>query len=130
VPRWSNPEIHVRYRPLDLEELKPIYKALAKKGDDPDLILDQNAAVLVKACIDVYAVLDGKTYSLRPGDPTGDRTKIDEDLAENLGVTDKRAVAVCRALFLTDFDLLNHARKLADFSGEAAEEVDKEFEGE
>jgi hypothetical protein len=130
VPRWSDPEIHVLYRPVEFHELRPIFKAFQKNNDDPEGILNNNAAVLAKACVGVYALLDGKRYSLNPDDPSGELTKFDADLGRNLGIAEDRAVSICRALFITDFDLLNHARELADWSGETAEKAVEEIKGE
>lgn len=131
VPRWTDPEIHILYRPLELEALTKAQKAVAKaKGDRSEVVLDQNASGLIKACVGIYALIDGERYSLKQGDPNGELTVFDDDLAAALGLDPGRALPLCKKLFITDGDLLSHALQLTEWSGFAATKSDEEFTGE
>lgn len=132
VPRWGDegtPEIVVRYKPT-----KPSVALSAtekrRSAKDPEWLMLANADVLVDACVGVYAVYKGKQYSLRPGEPDGPWTRFDPDLAENLGLSTKRAVDVVRALYLTDGDLIGAVNALAEWSGTVLPKVDEEALGE
>lgn len=135
VPRWSDPEIWVRYVPVDFDIVDKARRlSEGKKGDKVSgAILLANIDCLVAGCIGVYATLpdvvdgdgDPQQLSLRPGDPEGEWTRFDQDLAVNLGMnTEATARQVVRTLFLAEGDILSHASELAKFSGYAGEEAD------
>lgn len=129
VPGWSNPEIWVRYRPASHPEvrgpLQRIEKMPAKEKGEAEF--NANIDLLVNTCLAVYATIDGKQYSLRPGQPDGELTKFDEALAENLGVTPATARATARALFLKDGDIVSHASSLIRWSGYVDEATEAEY---
>lgn len=132
VPRWGEdgtPEIVVRYKP---SKPQVALRATEKRRteNDPDWLILANADVLVDACIGVYAVYQGKKYSLKPGEPNAPWTKFDRNLAENLGIETNRAVEVVRALYLTDGDLIGAVNALAAWSGTVLPQIDEESLGE
>jgi hypothetical protein len=136
VPRWNDPEIWVRYKPIDHSIIRAGYSRIesappAKKGE---VEVNSNADLLIRACVGVYAKLPEDTegeYSLRPGDPEGVPTRFDPDLATNLGLSDKStAREVVRKLFITEGDIIAHAKAVAEFSGYTEDETDTDFLGE
>lgn len=134
VPRWSDPEIVVRYKAIDHSAIRAggvaYDKAPAKRKAEAEV--NANCDVLAKACVAVFARLDGQEYSLRPDDPKGEYTKFDADLGANLGLDrdDCTARQVIKALFFTDGDILGHAQKVAEFSGYREQEADEGLSGE
>lgn len=133
VPRWEDPEIWITYRPVDHSEVRKVQQRVEKTPNKQkgEAEVDGNADLLVRYTEGVYALLDGKRYSLKPGDPEGELTTFDSDLAENLGLGEGASGRmICRALFLTDGDLIAHARDLARWSGYREETADSELEGE
>jgi hypothetical protein len=90
VPRWKDPEILVRYKPVPHRYFAAgqniVDKATGK--DKAKIEVSANIDILLKGCTAVFARLDGQDYSLRLGDPKGDFTTFDPDLAENLGLGD------------------------------------------
>lgn len=118
VPRWDNPEMFVRFKPVSHALLKKATRvglnAAERKRDEAEV--EANCDVLIDGCVGVFARLDGKDYSLRPGDEDGEPTLFDEDLAENLGCG-KTARAVVRALYITDGDIISTASRISEFSG-------------
>lgn len=138
VPRWGEPgtgtpEIYVRYRPVDH---KIIRKAM-EVGDNTKAKGDKRAAaevranidVLIAGCVGVFGVVDGEQYSLRPGDPKGEWTGFDQDLAENLGCG-QSATEVIRSLYITDGDIISTASAVAEFSGYQEAESYEAIRGE
>jgi len=132
VPRWDNPEIFVRFNPVDVTELNEAVNRRRKQGlkDWPQRA---NADVLINACVGVYAVFPDSPdvkLSLREGDPYGEWTKFDKALAEALGieVTDgDAAVATARGLYMTDGDLGDTTERLLKFSNLSNEQADETF---
>ncbi len=133
VPRWFETKgirVIVRYKPLEHEYIVKTMKTAEKAGQIAEAIIWANADLLVKACTAVFALVDGKEYSLRPGDENGDFTTFDADLGANLGVENPTARRVCRELFLTDGDLITQADRLVDWSGYRKRQADEDFAGE
>lgn len=137
VPRWDNPTIVVRYKPVEHSFIRRAQNAVEKAGKDKqaDTELNSNADILIRGCVGVVAVLDGKEYSLRLGDEQGEPTVFDSDLADNLGVEGSpgklpTARQVVRSLFLTDGDILSAASELIRFSGYRETEADSAVVGE
>lgn len=132
VPRWSDPAIVVKYQPVPHAFIRKAQSRLEKatKERRAELEIEANADILIHGCVAVVAVLDGREYSLRPGDPEGEPTTFDADLAENLGVEGSSARKVLRALFLTDGDIMSAATELIKFSGYRETEADAELLGE
>lgn len=133
VPRWSNPEIVVLYKPVEHHIIRAAQDRVQKAPKDKKyaLELDGNADLLVRGCIGVVAVIDGQDYSLREGDPTGEPTRFDPDLAANLGLDDNAtARAVVKALFITEGDILSAAQSLITWSGWRETEADTSLQGE
>lgn len=129
VPRWEDPEIYVRFKPVSTVKLNAaIDRRRKQKTDDWSFLA--NADMLVDSCIGVYAVLNGDTtqkLSLAPGDHKGTWTKFDPSLAAALGVDANRAIDVCQALYLTEGDLIDTANKLFRWSNVSDEEADETF---
>lgn len=131
VPRWSEPELYVRYRPVKHSIIRAAMdvgdsKVAARRGAKE---LKANIDVLISGCVGVFALMNGKRYSLRPGDPNGSWTTFDADLAENLGCG-QTASEVVRALYIAEGDILSAATALAQFSGYTEAEADEAVEGE
>lgn len=129
VPRWDEPEIFVRFKPISSSKLDAaVEKRRASKADNWATMA--NADALVQACIGIYGVFPNdpdKKVSLRPGDPDGEWTKFDPDLAEALGVPAPTAADTVLALYLTEGDLVMTASKVFRWSGIASEEADSAF---
>lgn len=137
IPRWSNPSIFVRCRPLPHEVIDKARKRVERvpKAERSAAELNANADLLVHASASdgVFAMLPGDEtrYSLNPADPTGEWTLFDADLAANLGLPEgSTARQVCRALFLADGDLMATVAELIEFSGYTTERADEEVLGE
>ncbi len=133
VPRWSNPELVVRYKPVEHHFIRAAQDRLAKAPKDKryELEVDGNADILIRGCLAVVAVIDGVEYSLHPDDPNGEPTVFDADLASSLGLEDRAtARQVVRALFLTQGDILSAAQSLVQWSGYKETEADATLQGE
>lgn len=143
VPRWgevdAGPQIWIRFEPANPSEFGDrIEKAQKNTSKPKDWMIRENANVLVKSCVGVFAVQGDEPaddevdtrerLSLREGDPYGAWTKFDPDLAEALGLpANCGAIAVCRALFLTEADLTGCANKLLRWSGMSLGRTDEDF---
>jgi len=130
VPRWENPTVWVRFEPVDHKAIRRAAESIDKapKQRRGEVELEQNMDTLIRACVGVYAKLDGddREYSLRPDDFEGELTRFDQDLAANLGLpSDATARQVVKALYLTDGDILSHAMKLVEWSGYRETEADE-----
>lgn len=137
VPRWDNPEIIVRYKPVEHGFIRRAQDQAKKapKAKEYEAEVDGNADILIRGCVAVVAVIDGKEYSLRPGDEEGEPTTFDADLAENLGITGDNGKAptarqVVRGLFITQGDILSAASSVVEFSGYRETEADAAVTGE
>lgn len=142
VPRWDEnggPSIYLRLAPASPAFLGKVMEQRKKtKKTSDDWIINANADVLIKFCEGVFAIEEPgvepkdatreQMLSLREGDPHGEWTKIDMDLAEALGLDSSvGAVRTVRALFFTDGDLVQVANKLAEYSGVTQNEADEDF---
>ena len=131
VPRWNDPEIFVRYRPVESTVTEAAIEKRRESQDAvPEWLLLANADILVLACDGVYACLDGDhtvKYSLRAGDPEGSWTKFDPDLGAALEVPIPTANDVVRALYLTDGDLIAAANRVVEWSSLKGAEVNTNF---
>ncbi len=133
VPRWTNPEIYVKYRPVEHHFIRAAQDRVAKapKGSRYEMEVDGNADILVRGCVGVVAVIDDQEFSLRPDDPHGDPTLFDADLAANLGLGDRAtARQVVRELFVTEGDILSASQSLVQWSGYKETEADTTLRGE
>lgn len=153
VPRWEDPEVYVRLRPLDIGEIDEVQRAYrkseraAKRRADPNAVLNSNTDLVIRACEGVFAVLDSSAlsraiaehgadspeadshrYSLNPENPRGEWTKFDPALATNLGLTGKAtARQVVLKLFLAEGDIMTAANKLTRWSGIETQQADEDF---
>lgn len=133
VPRWSDPELVVKYQPLEHSIIRAAQTRVEKapKAKRFQVELEGNMDLLIRGCVAVVAKLDGQEYSLRPDDPEGEPTTFDPDLAENLGLGENAtARQVVKELFITDGDILSHAKSLVEFSGYRETEADEQIQGE
>lgn len=133
VPRWSDPEIFVRYAPLEHGQIRRAQSFVEKapKQRKYQTEIDGNCDLLIRACVGVFAVLDGHEYSLNPDDPNGEHTRFDADLARNLGLEENAtAREIVKALFITDGDIIGHASELVRWSGYRDAIADEDLEGE
>lgn len=133
VARWTDPKVFVRYKPIDHAIIRRVQTAVEKapKAEKAKVEVDGNCDVLIRACVGVFARIDGsdREYSLRPGDPEGELTTFDPDLCENLGV-DATARSAVKGLYMFDGDIISAAGAVADFSGYKVTEADDSLRGE
>lgn len=130
VPRWSDPEIWVRYQPVDHEAVRKSLTAVSKaKTNRAEVEVNANADILIAGCVAVFAKIDGKEYSLHPDGPDAPMTRFDEALATAIGCPPS-ARRVVRQIFLTDGDLAQHVNQLMKWSGFAATEAEDDLLGE
>jgi hypothetical protein len=133
VPRWDNPELYLRFKPVSATKLgKTIekYQNKAKADKNTDWSFLANAEMLLDACIGIYAVMGGdkdNKLSLRTNDPHGPWTRFDEDMASALGVEATRATDVVVATFFAEGDLIETANRLFRWSNIANNEADETF---
>lgn len=137
VPRWEDPVIVIMYKPVEHGFIKSVQTRVEKAKADrrAEVEVEANVDILIRGCLGVVAIVDGKEYSLRPGDEEGEPTVFDADLAENLGVDgvggkSPTARQVVRELFITDGDILSAANELIKFSGYQETEADSALVGE
>lgn len=134
VPRWDNPEIVVKYKPVDhklIRKTQDKVEGIKDKDKKFQAEIDGNADLLIRGCVAVVAIVDGKEYSLRPDDPHGEPTVFDMDLAQNLGLGDRvTAREVVKALFIAEGDIMSASQALVQFSGYRETEADSTVSGE
>ena len=112
VPRWTDPEVFVRFVPVDHGLIRKGQVAVDKAPANlkAKREVEVNSDLLIAACSGVYALIDGREYSLRPDDYEGEWTSFDEDLAANLGLDEAvTARQVVKALYMWDGDILSTA---------------------
>ena len=135
IPRWSEPEIHVKYKPFKSDEVQ---SALETAEKSQEATVRSSAMILVDCCVEVYATMadhPGKKFSLRRGEqvplPMTAETgvRFDPILAEALGLPPhlREAVAVVRKLYQTDGDVIDASFRVAEWSAQASETVDSDF---
>ena len=138
VPRYSEPELFVRYSPVDAVKMGQAWDKRSKQKDEKGKVLDDwgiraNADMLIASCQGIYAVFADnpeEKLSLREGDPYSKWTKFDKDLASSLGLVTPAsdpAVATVRAIYLTDGDLGDATDRLMKFSNISAAQADETF---
>lgn len=133
VPRWNDPEIVVRFKPLEHETIRSIQGRVSKapKKEQGRAEVRAHVDLLIRACDAVIARIDDESYSLRPGDPHGEPTLFDKDLAENLGLDDgATARDVVQALYITHGDIISAANQVVRFSGYNVDAADEAILGE
>lgn len=132
VPRWTDPNIVVKYKPVDHEVIRQAQQRVeaAPANKKASVEVDANADVLIRGCLGVVGVVDGEEYSLREGDPNGEPTLFDADLANSLGLGKSTARQVVRALFIAEGDIISAAGKLGQWSGYREAEADESLSGE
>lgn len=134
VPRTTDPEIWVSYRPVEPDAItaaieKRQKQAKHSKKAKTETVLNANADVLVEHCEGIYWLdADGKEHSLDPDDD--DWPRFDQRLARLLGVETDSAIETCKALFSTHADLVAHAGNLARQSGLSDEDLQERIQGE
>lgn len=134
VPRWENPEIVVKYRPVEhtlIRQTQTKVENIKDKAKKFEAEVDGNADLLIRGCVAVVAIVDGREYSFRLGDPHGEPTVFDMELAANLGLSDRAtAREVVRALFIAEGDIMSASQALVQFSGYRETEADSTVSGE
>ena len=141
IPRWDEPQIWVRYRPMTLAELRKVVSSAEpknnqgggkpKKSSTSEAVLMANRDLVIACCMGVYAVQDGQKFSLHPEGKDRPWTKFDPHLAEVLEVEGEfTARKVVDAIFHTEGDLVSHVDQLAAWTGFTRNETPDELEGE
>lgn len=138
VPRYSDPEIYVRYAPVDAVKMGQSWDRRSKQKDDTGKVPDDwgiraNADVLIASCQGLYAKFSDSPdefLSLRENDPYGQWTKFDQDLAQAMGIdlpTKDPVATLVRKVYLTDGDLGEAVDRLMKFSNISANQADETF---
>lgn len=127
VPRLD-PPVFVRYAPIPKAKINAANEKVAK-SKDPETDIIANASLLIGACLGVFEVIDGEEVSIVADDRDGPWPKFDADLARELGVKAGKATAVVRSLYLTDGDVVSTVGKIGEWSGYAAEQSERDTEG-
>lgn len=134
VPRWEDPAISVKYKPVEhtlIRQTQTRVDGIKDKAKKFEAEVDGNADLLIRGCVAVVAILGGREYSLRPDDPHGEPTTFDGDLAQNLGLGDRASAReVVRALFIAQGDIMSASQALVQFSGYRETEADATVAGE
>lgn len=149
VPHWDDPDpahpdaphppIFVRYRAVGHDHIAKARRKMeeAKKAMQGQVELQENIDLLVKSVECVYSLVDDQEVSLRVGDPFGEKTMFDGDLAHALGMGDDgtnvnifKPPAIVRQLFLMEGDIISHAAKILEWNGYREAEADEELRGE
>lgn len=133
VPRWTDPQIFVRYRAADYAVVRALQARpdRAAKGQQFNVEFESNMDLLLKYTEAVYARIDGQEYSLRPGDPRGTLTVFDADLATCLGLpANSTGRVIMRELFITQGDIVSHVTAFVEWSGYKEAEADDDLSGE
>jgi hypothetical protein len=120
IPDYEEPPVEIRFRPVPHDTIVAARKKIEKapKKEQAEVEVRVNADLLVKAC---DGITSGDDSWSGFGDP---------DLATELGVTDRRAISVCRALYVTEGDLISHAWAVSRFSGYKETEIEEDLAGE
>lgn len=133
VPRWRDPEVYVRYAPVDHAYIRRVQTAVEKapKKLQAEAEVNANCDILIRGCQAVFARLDGQEYSLKPNEPNGELTVFDGDLAQNLGLHEgATAREIVKSLFFTDGDIISAGAALGEFSGYRETAADEGLAGE
>jgi hypothetical protein len=134
VPRWTDPEVFVRFAPVDHGVIRrgQVRVDKAPDKDKARVEVEANSDLLAAACVGVFAVIDGKEYSLRPGDYDGAWTGFDDDLAEALGMDPSARTArqVIKALYMFEPDIIKTAGDVVEFSGYVTNKSNERVTGE
>lgn len=128
VPRLD-PPVYVRFRPIGQAEINGINARHAKsKAKDVDVVI--NAVSLATACLGVFDEVEGQLRSIDPSGDADDAPTFDERLAALLELPEgSTAVDVVRGLYLTDGDIIATGARLAQWSGYAWQDIERESEG-
>jgi hypothetical protein len=120
VPHYDDPPVTMRFQPVEHAVIKAALQKAEKgpKAERAEAEVRAHADLLVKACVGISS-----------GDTSWDGFG-DKDLAAELDVTEARAIAVCRALYVTEGDLISHANAVIRFSGYKETEIEGDLSGE
>lgn len=123
VPRWEDPKIFLRCRPIHHETWSRAMDRIANargKKDVGEVEINANCDVIADGCVEVFATLnnDPRELSFNKDDPYGEKTGLDDTLAASLGLpTGVATRSIIRALFIEEPDILAVAGRLTVFSG-------------
>jgi hypothetical protein len=132
VPRYEDPEVWVRFKPVNTVHMNVVLKK-RQASKDPDWGLKANADVLINSCIGVYAMFPenpDEKYSLTEGNPLGEWTKFDTKLAQALEIPvpdSDQAASIVRSFYFADGDLIDTTDRLMKFSNISNTEADTVF---
>lgn len=135
VPRWHNPELKLRFKPADHDDMHKANRKMEKAPAEQLAYVEvqEAAATLAKCCVGLYAVLeDGRTVAIEAADTwvPVDPDKLTKEppfndaVAATLGAPDHSARAILRKLYITDADLLLASTALGEWSGYKKQEAD------
>ena len=132
VPRFEDPEVWVRFKPINITYMNMVLKK-RQTAKDTDWGQKANADVLINSCIGIYAMFPenpDEKYSLHEGNPLGEWTKFDTKLAQALDIpvpdTDQ-AASIVRSFYFADGDLIDTMDRLMKFSNISNDEADTVF---
>jgi hypothetical protein len=132
VPRYEEPEVWVRFSPVDTT-LMNASVTKHSKTKEKDWGLKANAEVLINSCVGIYAVFPenpDEKFSLREDEPNGEWTKFDMALAKALDIIPDEhapAISVVRKFYFADGDLVDTTERLLRWSNVSNNEADTVF---
>jgi hypothetical protein len=147
VPRWTTVddegkrEIYVRYAPIQSALVEQsIRRRSGEEYRQNEASLLVHADLLVNHCRGVFAVMDDdfdRKYTLALDEegntlpyPTEEWTRFDRGLARALGMAEFQwgvATDICRALYVTDGDLIDASNELSGWSSAKNERAAEDF---
>lgn len=140
VPRWKQPDVFVKFKPVASEEFATAQGKRERDGG-PSWVLLSYCDAIADSCEEVYFCHPDDThlphaerqkFSLADGDPYGPKTRFDSKLADALGLIiapdDPNKIAtIVRGLYLTDGDIISAAGDLLDWSSRASVKAEGDF---
>lgn len=140
VPRWEDPVLVIRYRPVEHTQIKKNQARIEKaaKNQAGQVELEANTDLVVQGAVGVFARMNGQTMVCTDVDvwepvdldSYDGWDKFSPALGETLGAESQSARGVVKALFFTDGDIMSHANEIIRFSGYKEAEADEALEGE
>jgi len=140
VPRWKEPDVFVKFKPVASEEFAATQGKRERDGG-PGWVLLSYCDAIADSCEEVYFChpddadlphAERQKFSMTTGDPYGPKTRFDHNLAEALGLIiapddPNKIAAIVRGLYLTDGDIIAAAGDLLDWSSRASVKAEGDF---
>jgi hypothetical protein len=137
VPRYSQPELVVRYGPLDPDLLNAAMERRKKRktstpGGSEEWLTLAYADALIDSCRGVYGEMDGQRFSLLSDLNDDPHTcGFDADLGKLIAADDEvpptRAVDVVKMLYFTKSEIIGALTRLSEWSGVEMPDAEEAF---